>query len=142
MSANERDEPNQADRSAWAVRTGEDHPRQPTLPGHRAPDSVAGAGLLPVQLQTAGAAQDVHKMILQDALLGLRDGYDVLLEGILSVKSYREVFAALLDEHPRENYLFYFAVSVEETVRRHRTRQTANLFSEDDMRQWYRDHDV
>ena len=81
-------------------------------------------------------------MILQDALLGLRDGYDVLLEGILSVKSYREVFAALLDEHPRENYLFYFAVSVEETVRRHRTRQTANLFSEDDMRQWYRDHDV
>lgn len=69
-------------------------------------------------------------------------GFDVILEGILSTRGYRDVFTTLFREHPHNNYLFYFDVSFEETVRRHSGRAKAALFGEADMRRWYRPRDI
>lgn len=89
-----------------------------------------------------GETKTIHEMILQNTLTALRDGYDVILEGILNRPSYHEVFEALVREHPDNNHVFYFDISFDETLRRHRLRKTANLFTEEDMRGWYREKDV
>jgi predicted kinase len=87
-------------------------------------------------------SKTVRRMIRDNVLGALGNGFDVILEGILSAKGYREVFASLFLEHPNNNYLFYFDVSFEETVRRHRGRAKAALFGEAEMQPWYRRHDL
>ncbi len=80
----------------------------------------------------------IHKMIKTNTLIALADGYDVILEGILSVKSYAEVLDDIFAQHPQENYMFYFDISFEETIRRHNIRKTdEHRFGEEDMREWY-----
>lgn len=80
----------------------------------------------------------IHKMIKSHVLIALNDGYDVILEGILGVKSYSEILDSIFAEHPGNNFMYYFDISFEETVRRHKTRHVkAQQFSEDDMREWY-----
>lgn len=87
-------------------------------------------------------SKTVRQMIRDNVLGALGNGFDVILEGILSTKGYRDVFSTLFREHPRNNYLFYLDVSFEETVRRHSGRAKAALFSEVDMRAWYKPRDV
>ncbi|MDO8335892.1 MAG: AAA family ATPase [Candidatus Saccharibacteria bacterium] len=99
----------------------------------------------------------IHKMIRNDVLTALNDGYDVILEGILSVKAYGEVLEDIFANHSGENYIFYFDVSFEETVKRHKHRQKVALqnkgnnklvqdekrgirlqeFGKKEMREWY-----
>ncbi len=79
----------------------------------------------------------IHKLILHNTLEALRDGYDVILEGILSVRSYSEVLEELFRQHPRENYMFYFDISLDETISRHNTRPNRHEFGEAEMREWY-----
>lgn len=99
----------------------------------------------------------IHKMIKNDVLIALDNGYDVILEGILSVKAYGEVLEEIFTHHPDENYIFYFEVSFEETVKRHKYRQKIALqnnennklvqdekrglrlqeFGEKEMQEWY-----
>lgn len=83
-------------------------------------------------------AGTIHRMIQHNVLSALDDGYDVILEGILSVPSYAGVLAAIFEAHPSGNFVYYFDVSLEETLRRHAFRKTDALtFDEDDMREWY-----
>ncbi len=81
----------------------------------------------------------IHKMIKSDTLIALNDGYDVVLEGILGVNSYDTVLKEIMDTHPNNNFLYYFDISFEETIRRHSTRivMLGSGFDEEDMRQWY-----
>lgn len=81
----------------------------------------------------------IHKMIKSDTLLALNDGYDVILEGILGVKSYDHVLEEIFAAHPKNNFMYYFDISFEETVRRHATRKILRRsgFGEEDMREWY-----
>lgn len=79
----------------------------------------------------------IHKMIESDVLIALEDGYDVILEGILSVKSYSGVLERIFTKHPSENYMYYFDISFDETVRRHAMREKSGDFSKEDMREWY-----
>ncbi|OQA03088.1 MAG: hypothetical protein BWY68_00840 [bacterium ADurb.Bin400] len=81
----------------------------------------------------------IHKMITANVLAALENGYDVILEGILSVKSYSKVLDEIFAKHPRENYMFYFDISFEETVRRHHTKPARKKegFNECDMKEWY-----
>lgn len=91
----------------------------------------AGGGSLP-------NAATIHRMIEHNVMAALHDGYDVILEGILSVRSYGLVVDRLFTAGVSENFLYSFDVSIEETLRRHRTRSTPDLgFSEEDMRDWY-----
>jgi len=77
-------------------------------------------------------------MMLSDIKLALDHGCTVILEGILSMTSYKEFFANLFQYHPESNYMFYFDVSFPETVRRHATRAKSKEFGETDMKEWYK----
>jgi adenylate kinase family enzyme len=79
----------------------------------------------------------IHKMIKGDVLIALSDGYDVILEGILSVKSYAQLLDKIFTTHTGENYMYYFDISFEETVKRHRTKPNADEWTEEDMKEWY-----
>lgn len=81
----------------------------------------------------------IHKMIKDNVLTALSDGYDVILEGILASKSYVDDLSEIISKHPSENYLFYFDISVEETLRRHHTRPARNTstYTEGDLRTFY-----
>jgi hypothetical protein len=78
-------------------------------------------------------------MIKNNVLTAINDGYDVILEGIFSAKSYANDFKDIISQHPIENYLFYFDVSLDETIRRHQTRPSRNTstYTEDDLRTFY-----
>ena len=55
-------------------------------------------------------------------LAALDHGYDVILEGFMGMGKYKLYFDELLAHHPRNNYFYYFDVSFEETLNRHKTR--------------------
>jgi predicted kinase len=81
----------------------------------------------------------IHKMIKENVLIALRDGYDVILEGIFATQSYVDDLYEIFGQHPIENYLFYFDISLEETIRRHGTRPSRNTstYTEGDLRTFY-----
>lgn len=79
----------------------------------------------------------IHQMIEHNCKKALEGGYEVILEGILSVKSYGKLLDRVIAGHKGPSYMFYFNVSFEETARRHRTRKEASNFGVDDMREWY-----
>jgi predicted kinase len=79
----------------------------------------------------------IHRMIKANVLAALEDGYDVILEGILNVKSYAKVLDDIFDQHSGENYMYYFDISFEETLNRHRTKLNLQEWTENDMKEWY-----
>jgi adenylate kinase family enzyme len=69
--------------------------------------------------------------------IALDYGYDVILEGFLGMAKYKAYFDKLLNHHPMENYFFYFDVSFDETLRRHKTRQKSSLLDQGKMAELY-----
>ncbi len=84
--------------------------------------------------QPRGLSPTGKEMIFADVRIALKGGYDVILEGIFTTKSYTKYFEKLVKNHPNKNYMFYFDISFEETLRRHATRKTASMPSENEMR--------
>jgi predicted kinase len=72
----------------------------------------------------------------------LRNGYHVILEGILFTGRYGDMLHRLAADHPGPAHFFYLDVSFAETVRRHATRPQAQDFTADQMRYWYVELDV
>jgi adenylate kinase family enzyme len=68
-------------------------------------------------------SKTIHKMIKANVLIALKDEYDVILEGIFNVHSYKETFKEIFAIHKTQNYIFMFDISFEETLRRHRTEK-------------------
>ena len=65
----------------------------------------------------------------------------VILEGILYSDIYQELFRTAAEEYGTEIYAFYYQLPIEETLRRHETRDSRLAFGEADMRQWWREDD-
>jgi adenylate kinase family enzyme len=86
-------------------------------------------------------SKTIHKMIKANVLAALKDNYDVILEGIFNVKSWKVIFDEIFEIHPKDNFIFYFDISFEETLRRHRTKPNKNEWSEEDMKSWYNEKD-
>ena len=74
--------------------------------------------------------------------LALDNGYNVILEGILSSSRSHEMLDKLLAYHPKENYLYYFDISFNETLKRHATKDNADEYGEEEMLGWYKEKDV
>jgi predicted kinase len=72
----------------------------------------------------------------------LANGYHVVLDGILAADMYGDALAELRRAHGGPTFFFYLDVSLEETLRRHRTRPQAAEFTPDQMRGWYRAEDL
>lgn len=68
---------------------------------------------------------------------GLQNGYDVVYEGILNVKTSGNNLQKFFDVHPKKNYIFYLDVGYDETLRRHQTRPQKNQFTEEAMKRWW-----
>lgn len=78
----------------------------------------------------------IREMIKHNALVALSHGYDVILEGILSVGSYGQVLDEIFEAHRGENYMFYFDISLAETLMRHAMRKSAG-FGDAELKEWY-----
>jgi adenylate kinase family enzyme len=87
-------------------------------------------------------SKSIHKMIKANVLTALEDDYDVILEGIFTVKSWKVIFDEIFEEHPDQNFIFCFDISFDETIKRHRTKPNKNEWSEADMKDWYNPNDV
>ncbi len=77
------------------------------------------------------------KMMINTCLMAFENDHDVILEGILSVDNYSDMFEEIIRNHPKENYSFYYDIPFDETVRRHATRYKAAHFGQDEMKEWY-----
>lgn len=85
-----------------------------------------------------GNGRKIRKEMFEtDIRIALKHGYDVLVEGILSPENYMSIFEGIWADHPDENYMFYFDIPFEETVRRHGTRPKSQEFGADEMKEWY-----
>lgn len=82
-------------------------------------------------------AHVIHQMIEHNTAIALQSGYNVILEGILSVKSYQSMIERLITVHSGKSYIFYFDVSFEETVKRHQTKEANFEYGQDEMREWF-----
>lgn len=76
-------------------------------------------------------------MILRDCLYALDNGYDVVLDGIFNIRRHKVLLDELIAKHPHENYIYYFDIPFDETLRRHGTRDKAQQFGADEMADWY-----
>lgn len=64
-------------------------------------------------------------------------GNNVIVEGILVAKHYRDMLREVLTEHRGPTHVFYLDVPLEETLRRHRARPLGAEVSADKFREWY-----
>jgi adenylylsulfate kinase-like enzyme len=80
-------------------------------------------------------------LIFQTATFALSRGYDVVLEGILTFHRYGEMLRELVRGCP-DHHVFYFEVSLEETLRRHATKPIAHEVGAHLLYEWYRERDV
>jgi predicted kinase len=75
------------------------------------------------------------------ARYALDAGYHVIADGIFGSERYGEMLQSLTDDHVGISKYYYFDIDVEETLRRHQTRQL-NAVSPEMLRMWYRPRDL
>lgn len=80
-------------------------------------------------------------LIEQTVKFALNRNYCVVLEGILYSKRYGAMIKRLLNKSS-ENFIYYFDVSFDETLKRHKTKPDSHEFGEKEMREWYRERDL
>lgn len=81
---------------------------------------------------------DLVKMI---AAFG-KDKYDyIIIEGIFNSKIYKELFFELADSFDYHIHTYYYDIPFKETVSRHSTRDKANDFGPDRMKEWWLEKD-
>ncbi len=83
--------------------------------------------------------EDLAALMSHNVLYCLNNGYDVIWDSIFYANDRnREFFAKFFkDQHPDDNFIFNFDISIDETVRRHTTRPKSSAFSADEMKKWY-----
>ncbi len=84
---------------------------------------------------------DNIRLIKEVVKFSLFHGYDVILEGILYSPRYGSMIKNLLKMTPN-HFVYYFDVSLEETLRRHKTKPDSHEFGEKEIRSWYRKNDL
>jgi predicted kinase len=82
------------------------------------------------------------ELISHTARFALNRGWDVVLEGIMHSERYAAMLNQLRGDHAGSTAFYYFDVSWEEALRRHRTRPQAREFGIEEMREWYRPRDL
>lgn len=77
------------------------------------------------------------KMIASNTLELLGQGYDCIVEGNFSNSVYQTMFEELFKQHPSNNFMYYYNISFEESLHRHKTRDKKHEFGSDEMKEWY-----
>ncbi len=81
------------------------------------------------------------ELIKEVAEFALFHDYDVILEGIFFSGRYTKMLKSLIKKVPN-HFVYYLDVSLEETIRRHKTKPESVEFGEKEMRSWYKDKDL
>lgn len=76
------------------------------------------------------------------ARYALDHGYHVIVEGIMSCKSYGDMLTRLVREHAGKSACFYYDLSFDETVRRHASKPESAEYGPELMSGWYRERDL
>ncbi|MEJ7838686.1 MAG: AAA family ATPase [Thermomicrobiales bacterium] len=76
------------------------------------------------------------------ARYALKNGFHVIVEGILNAAANGAMLSQLAIDHRGENFAFYIDVPFDETVRRHATRPLASTVGVETMQGWYRPLDL
>jgi len=78
-------------------------------------------------------------LIEMTARFALDRGLHVVVEGILYAARYGAMLRRLTAEHRGITRCYLLDVPFEETLRRHRTKEVAGEFGEEQMRSWWQD---
>lgn len=81
-------------------------------------------------------------LIDQIVRYSLDHGYDVILDGILYSKHYGGMLAELSRDHRGVTAHYYFDISLEVTLSRHRTKDLASEVTVEQVRGWYNARDL
>lgn len=81
------------------------------------------------------------ELIKKTAEFLLSNSYDVIMEGIFDKGRYSKMFEGIIEQHPSNNYFFYFDISFKETLHRHQHKSNRDDFGEKEMRSWYKQKD-
>ena len=82
---------------------------------------------------------DLAALMSHNVVYCLSNGYDVVWDSIFFANDRNKEFFAKFfkDQHPDDNFIFNFDISIDETVRRHATRPKNNSFTAEEMKKWY-----
>jgi cytidylate kinase len=81
------------------------------------------------------------QLIYNLALYGMTIGYNVIIEGILRRDIYGDMLLNLIQNFTGSSFVYYFDITLEETIRRHETKQNSHEFGESEMRSWWIEKD-
>lgn len=65
----------------------------------------------------------------------------IILDGIFGVKRYTDFFEVVKAKF-KNVYAYYFDIPLEETIRRHQTREKAKLFGAEELASWYKPNNI
>lgn len=80
-------------------------------------------------------------LVTQVVEFALAHNYDVVLDGMLKLHRYDYMLKPLIKKCPN-NYVFYYDVSLGETLKRHASKPIADEVSEADLKSWFKPNDI
>lgn len=83
-----------------------------------------------------------HDLLFEITKYGKGKCKFVILEGILNNRRYGDMLKELIRYFDGNAYTYYFDLSLEETIRRHNTRDKRHEFGEYSLQKWYNPHDT
>ncbi|GAB6421741.1 kinase [Bacillus luti] len=83
-----------------------------------------------------------HDLLFEITKYGKGKCKFVILEGILNSRRYGDMLKELIHYFEGNAYTYYFDLSLDETIRRHNTREKRHEFGEDSLQKWYNPHDT
>ncbi|MGH0680641.1 kinase [Bacillus luti] len=83
-----------------------------------------------------------HDLLFEITKYGKEKCKFVILEGILNSRRYGDMLKELIHYFEGNAYTYYFDLSLDETIRRHNTREKRHEFGEDSLQKWYNPHDT
>lgn len=88
-----------------------------------------------------GEKTKVEELIFQLAMYGKEHCEVVIMEGIFTSKWYNNLFKRIAQEFKDGIYAFYFDLPFEETLKRHKTKASAQEFGEKELSKWWNEKD-
>lgn len=83
--------------------------------------------------------KDILGLLEQTVVYCMNQGYDVIVEGILSKPKYGDVLNRLMNQKNVTSFVFYIDVSFKETLKKHLIKENSHEFGEKEMRDWYQE---
>lgn len=80
------------------------------------------------------------ELIYRTAAYAFENDRDVIIEGIMRISYYEDLFDRLMQLNRGETYFYYFDISFNETLKRHATKGEVD-FGEEEMRRWFKADD-